>query len=79
MKKVLLLAAFAGLLGTTAVANVKGDDKDKKKKSAAKKVKEKPVQARKKKVARKVKENLAARKSRSFGGSYSCRFARKKN
>ncbi len=30
MKKVLLLAAFAGLLTSTAVANTKGDDKDKK-------------------------------------------------
>jgi len=30
MKKLLLLAAFAGLLGSTAVANTKGDDKDKK-------------------------------------------------
>jgi hypothetical protein len=37
MKKVLLLAAFAGLLGTTAIANVKGDDKDKKKKECCKK------------------------------------------
>jgi len=30
MKKLILMAAFAGLLGSTAVANVKGDDKDKK-------------------------------------------------
>lgn len=30
MKKLLLLAAFTGLLGSTAVANTKGDDKDKK-------------------------------------------------
>lgn len=30
MKKLVLLAAFAGLLSSTAVANVKGDDKDKK-------------------------------------------------
>ncbi|MGZ3900415.1 MAG: hypothetical protein ACXVNM_06360 [Bacteroidia bacterium] len=30
MKKLLLLAAFAGLLGSTAVASTKGDDKDKK-------------------------------------------------
>ncbi len=30
MKKILLMAAFAGLLGSTAVANTKGDDKDKK-------------------------------------------------
>ncbi|MBA3665320.1 MAG: hypothetical protein H0W61_14070 [Bacteroidetes bacterium] len=30
MKKLFLLAAFAGLLGSTAVANTKGDDKDKK-------------------------------------------------
>lgn len=37
MKKVLLLAAFAGLLASTAVANVKGDDKDKKKKECCKK------------------------------------------
>ena len=32
MKKLLLMAAFAGLLGSTAVANTKGDDKDKNKK-----------------------------------------------
>lgn len=32
MKKLLLLAAFAGLLGSTAVASTKGDDKDKKSK-----------------------------------------------
>lgn len=32
MKKLFLLAAFAGLLGSTAVANTKGDDKDKKSK-----------------------------------------------
>ena len=30
MKKLLLLAAFAGLLGRTDVANTKGYDKDKK-------------------------------------------------
>lgn len=32
MKKLLLMAAFAGLLGSTAVANTVGDDKDKKSK-----------------------------------------------
>lgn len=37
MKKLLLLAAFAGLLGSTAVANTKGDDKDKKTKKECKK------------------------------------------
>ena len=31
MKKILLMAAFAGLLGSTIVANTKGDDKDKNK------------------------------------------------
>jgi hypothetical protein len=36
MKKILLMAAFAGLLGSTAVANTFGDDKDKKKKECAK-------------------------------------------
>lgn len=30
MKKLILMAAFAGLLGSTVVANTKGDDKDKK-------------------------------------------------
>lgn len=30
MKKLFLLAAFAGLLSIAAVANTKGDDKDKK-------------------------------------------------
>ena len=30
MKKIILLAAFAGLLTSAAVANTKGDDKDKK-------------------------------------------------
>lgn len=30
MKKLVLVAAFAGLLGSTAVAAHKGDDKDKK-------------------------------------------------
>jgi hypothetical protein len=29
MKKILLMAAFAGMLGTAAVANTFGDDKDK--------------------------------------------------
>ncbi len=32
MKKIFLMAAFAGLLGSTAVANTFGDDKDKKNK-----------------------------------------------
>jgi hypothetical protein len=36
MKKLLLMAAFAGLLGSTAVANTKGDDKDKNKKECKK-------------------------------------------
>ncbi|MDO8998587.1 MAG: hypothetical protein Q7W45_02400 [Bacteroidota bacterium] len=30
MKKLILMAAFAGLFGTTVVANTLGDDKDKK-------------------------------------------------
>jgi hypothetical protein len=34
MKKLILMAAFAGLLGSTVVANTLGDDKDKKKKCA---------------------------------------------
>lgn len=37
MKKLFLMAAFAGLLGSTAVANTFGDDKDKKKKECCKK------------------------------------------
>ena len=37
MKKLLLLAAFAGLLGSTAVAGTKDDDKDKGKKECCKK------------------------------------------
>ena len=36
MKKIFLMAAFAGLLGSTAVANTKGDDKDKNKKECKK-------------------------------------------
>jgi len=36
MKKLLLMAAFAGLLGSTIVANTKGDDKDKGKKECKK-------------------------------------------
>jgi hypothetical protein len=36
MKKLLLLAAFAGLLGSSAIANTKGDDKDKKAKKECK-------------------------------------------
>ena len=32
MKKLILFAAFAGLLSASAVANTKGDDKDKNKK-----------------------------------------------
>lgn len=32
MKKLILMAAFAGLLGSTVVANTFGDDKDKKSK-----------------------------------------------
>jgi hypothetical protein len=37
MKKLVLLAAFAGLLTSTVVANTYGDDKDKKKKECCKK------------------------------------------
>lgn len=37
MKKIFLMAAFAGLLGSSAIANTFGDDKDKKaKKECAK-------------------------------------------
>jgi hypothetical protein len=36
MKKLLLMAAFAGLLGSTAVAGTFGDDKDKNKKECKK-------------------------------------------
>jgi len=37
MKKLFLMAAFAGLLANAAVANTKGDDKDKKDKKECKK------------------------------------------
>jgi hypothetical protein len=37
MKKLFLMAAFAGLLGSSAVAGTFGDDKDKNKKSCCKK------------------------------------------
>ncbi|MDX2174378.1 MAG: hypothetical protein SFY56_14850 [Bacteroidota bacterium] len=37
MKKLFLMAAFAGLLSSTAVAVTKGDDKDKNKKECCKK------------------------------------------
>ncbi len=36
MKKILLMAAFAGLLGSSAIAGTFGDDKDKKKKECTK-------------------------------------------
>lgn len=36
MKKLLLFAAFAGLLGSSAIANTRGDDKDKKAKKECK-------------------------------------------
>ena len=36
MKKILLMAAFAGMLGSTAIANTYGDDKDKNKKDCKK-------------------------------------------
>jgi len=36
MKKLFLMAAFAGLLSGAAVANTKGDDKDKNKKECKK-------------------------------------------
>jgi hypothetical protein len=36
MKKIFLMAAFAGLLGSTAVAGTFGDDKDAKKKECKK-------------------------------------------
>jgi len=36
MKKIFLVAAFAGLLGSSAVANTFGDDKDKKAKKECK-------------------------------------------
>jgi hypothetical protein len=36
MKKIFLMAAFAGLLGSSAIANTTGDDKDKKSKKECK-------------------------------------------
>ena len=36
MKKLFLIAAFAGLLGSSAIAGTKGDDKDKKAKKECK-------------------------------------------
>jgi hypothetical protein len=56
MKKLLLLAAFAGLLGSSAVANTKGDDKDKKtKKECCKKADGKACPGEKKDGASKEK------------------------
>lgn len=36
MKKIFLMTAFIGLLGSTIIANTKGDDKDKNKKESKK-------------------------------------------
>lgn len=36
MKKLFLIVAFTGLLGSTVIANTKGDDKDKNKKEGKK-------------------------------------------
>ena len=64
MKKLLLMAAFAGLLGSTVVANTKGDDKDKGKKDKVEdKLENKKgysplIFTKKKKRFRRVKFNL---------------------
>jgi hypothetical protein len=54
MKKIFLMAAFAGLLGSSAIANTFSDDKDKKAKNH--------VPVRKKKAAQKARNPAAKRK-----------------
>lgn len=63
MKKVLLLAAFAGLLTSTAVANTKGDDKDKKaKKECCKKGEGKACAGEKKEACEKGEKKSCCKK-----------------
>lgn len=62
MKKLLLLAAFAGLLGSTAVANTKGDDK-KNKKECCKKANGKACPGEKKEGCAKAQKSCCKKKS----------------
>lgn len=63
MKKLFLLAAFAGLLGSTAVANTKGDDKDKKaKKECCKKGAGKSCPGEKKEGCAKAEKSCCKKK-----------------
>jgi len=66
MKKLLLMAAFAGLLGSTVVANTKGDgdDKDKKgKKECCKKGEGKSCAGEKKETCAKGEKSCCKKKA----------------
>lgn len=68
MKKVLMLAAFVGLLSSAAVANTKGDDKDKKaKKECCKKGEAKACAGEKKEACAKDGEAKACCKKKTEG------------
>ncbi|MBI2722436.1 MAG: hypothetical protein HYX39_09695 [Bacteroidetes bacterium] len=62
MKKLFLLAAFAGLLGSTAVANTTCDDKDKKGKKECKKGEGKTCSAEQKEACAKDKKSCCKKK-----------------
>ncbi|MBL7921829.1 MAG: hypothetical protein JNJ40_16055 [Bacteroidia bacterium] len=64
MKKILLMAAFAGLLGSAAVANTSGDDKDKKaKKECCKKGEGKSCAGEKKEGCAKDEKSCCKKKT----------------
>ncbi len=64
MKKILLMAAFAGLLGSAAVANTLGDDKDKKaKKECCKKGEGKSCAGEKKEGCAKEEKSCCKKKA----------------
>jgi hypothetical protein len=65
MKKLILMAAFAGLLGSTVVANTLGDDKDKKAKKECCKKGEGKACAGEKKEACAAGEKKACCKSKT--------------
>ncbi len=64
MKKIFLMAAFAGLLGSAAVANTLGDDKDKKaKKECCKKGEGKSCAGEKKEGCAKDEKSCCKKKT----------------
>jgi hypothetical protein len=63
MKKIILFVAFAGLLTSAAVANKKGDDKDKNKKECCKKGEGKACAGEKKEGCSKGEKSCCKKKA----------------